>query len=85
MYTIELSAISEKFLKKLPKEHAGRILEKLQGIRDEPFRYVVRLQGTRLWKLRVGDYRAEVDILIEGRTIFVVRIGHRRNIYKQGF
>ncbi len=85
MYSIEISAISERFLKKLPRKDAERILEKLQSIRDEPLRYVVRLKGTRLWKLRIGDYRAEVDILIEGRTIFVVRIGHRRNIYEQGF
>ena len=85
MYDIEFSAISDKFLKKLQKSQAERILEKLQSIREEPFRHVVRLQGTRLWKLRVGDYKAELDILIQGLTIFVVRIGHRRNIYGQGF
>ena len=85
MYSAEISATSERFLKKLPRKDAERILEKLQSIRDEPLRYVVRLKGTRLWKLRIGDYRAELDILIHGQTIFVVRIGHRRNIYAQRF
>lgn len=85
MYSVQLSATSEKFLRKLPKREAERILEKLQSIREEPFRYVVRLKGTPLWKLRIGDYRAELDILIKGMIIFVVRIGHRRNIYGQGF
>ena len=80
MYSVEISATSERFLKKLPRKDAERILEKLQSIRDEPLRYVVRLKGTRLWKLRIGDYRAELDILIEGKTIFVVRIGHRSKI-----
>ena len=83
MHSVQLSATSEKFLRKLPKKEAERILEKLQSIREEPFRYVARLKGTQLWKLRIGDYRAELDILIKGQTIFVVRIGHRRNIYQQ--
>lgn len=85
MYSVQLSATSEKFLRKLPKREAERILEKLQSIREEPLRYVVRLKGTPLWKLRIGDYRAELDILIKGTTIFVVRLGHRRNVYEQGF
>ena len=85
MYAVEISATSEKFLGKLPKKEAERILEKLQAIREAPFNYAVRLKGTPLWKLRIGDYRAELDILIKGQTIFVVRIGHRRNIYEQGF
>ena len=83
MYSIVLSSISEKFLKKLPKNQSEIILNKLYSIRHEPFHYAIRLKGTPLWKLRIGSYRAELDILIKGQTIFVVRIGHRRNIYKQ--
>jgi len=83
MYKILLSSTSEKFLKKLPKKQSGIILNKLYSIRQEPFHYTVRLKGTQLWKLRIGTYRAELDILIKGHTIFVVRVGHRRNIYEQ--
>ena len=83
MYKIILSATSDKFLRKLPKKHTEIILNKLYSIRHEPFRYIVRLKGTRLWKLRIGSYRAELDIIIKSQTIFVVRVGHRRNIYKQ--
>jgi len=85
MYEIILSATSEKFLKKLPKKHSEIILTKLYSIRYEPFHYIVRLKGTQLWKLRIGSYRAELEIIIKGHTIFVVRIGHRRNIYKQDY
>ena len=58
MYRISLSATSEKFLKKLPKKQSEIILNKLYSIRHEPFHYVVRLRGTKLWKLRIGAYRA---------------------------
>ena len=83
MYNGELSATSQKFLKKLPRKQTEIILNKLQSIKSDPFHYVMRLKGTQLWKLRIGVYRAELDVLIKGKTIFVVRIGHRRNIYKQ--
>ena len=83
MYNISLSATSEKFLRKLHKKQTNTILTKLYSIRHKPFHYVVRLKGTKLWKLRIGAYRAELNILIKGQTIFVVRIGHRRNIYQQ--
>ena len=83
MYKILLSSTSEKFLRKLPKKQSEIILNKLHSIRHEPLHYVIRLKGTPLWKLRIGSYRAELDILIKGQTIFVVRIGHRRSIYKQ--
>ncbi|MBI2664066.1 type II toxin-antitoxin system RelE/ParE family toxin [Candidatus Woesearchaeota archaeon] len=83
MYSIEFSASSEKFLRKLPKETSENILNKIYSIRHEPFRYLARLAGTNLWKLRIGKYRAELDILIKNRIIFVVRIGHRRNIYSK--
>ena len=83
MYKIVLSSTSEKFLRKLPKKQAEIILTKLYSIRFEPFRYIARLKGTKLWKLRMGSYRAELDIIIKSQTIFVVRAGHRRNVYKQ--
>ena len=73
MYRISLSATSEKFLRKLPKKRAEIILTKLYSIKDKPFHYVIRLKGTPLWKLRIGAYRAELDILIKGHAIFVVR------------
>ena len=33
------------------------------------------------WKLRVGHYR--VIFLIDGQEVVVVRIGHRRDVYKR--
>ena len=57
------------------------ILNKIYSIRDNPFRYVKRLQGEKLWRLRIGDYRAIVDIIISMSRIIVVRIGHRQSVY----
>jgi mRNA interferase RelE/StbE len=81
MYSIQIEKNAEDFLKKLQKKDAEVILNKIYSIRDNPFRFLKRLQGEKLWRLRIGDYRAVVDVIISINKIIVVRIGHRKNIY----
>jgi len=81
MYSIQIEKNAEDFLKKLQKKDAEIILNKIYSIKENPFRYLKRLQGEKLWRLRIGDYRAIVDVIISMNKIIVVRIGHRKNIY----
>lgn len=81
MYFLKFSNTSKKFLKKLNKDDAELILKKVYSIRDNPFRYLKRLQGEKLWRLRIADYRAILDVIVSANKIIVVRIGHRKNIY----
>lgn len=82
MYSIEFTAIAEKFLKKIEKKDAKLILKKIYEIRENPFRFLKRLQGEKLWRLRITDYRAILDVVVSGSKIVVVRIGHRKNVYE---
>jgi len=81
MYSIQIEKNAEDFLKKLEKKDAEIILNKIYSIRGNPFRYLKRLQGEKLWRLRIGDYRTIVDVIISMNKIIVIRIGHRKNIY----
>jgi mRNA interferase RelE/StbE len=81
MYSIQIEKNAEDFLKKLQKKDAEVILNKIYSIRENPFRFLKRLQGEKLWRLRIGDYRAIVDIIISMNKIIVLRIGHRKNVY----
>ena len=81
MYSIEIEKNAEKFLKKLPKKDAELILKKIYSIRDNPFRFLKRLQGQKLWRLRISDYRAIIDVVISANKIILVRIGQRKNVY----
>ena len=81
MYSIQIAETAEKFLKKLPEKDKEAILNKIYSIRDNPFRFLKRLQGEKLWRLRIADYRAIVDVIISANKIVVLRIGHRKNIY----
>jgi mRNA interferase RelE/StbE len=81
MYFIQIEKNAEDFLKKLQKKDAEIILNKIYFIRENPFRYLKRLQGEKLWRLRIGDYRVIVDIIISMNKIIVLRIGHKKNVY----
>ncbi len=81
MYSIQIEENAEKFLKKLDQIDKDFILNKIYSIRENPFRFLKRLQGEKLWRLRISDYRAIVDVIISANKIIVLRIGHRRKVY----
>ena len=81
MYAIQIEKNAEDFLKKLQKKDAEIILNKIYSIKENPYRFLKRLQGEKLWRLRIGDYRAVVDVIVSMNKIIVIRIGHRKNIY----
>ena len=81
MFQIEITETAKNFLKKLQKKDAEIVLNKIYSIRENPYRFLKRLQGERLWRLRIGDYRVVVDVIVSINKIIVVRIGHRKDIY----
>ncbi len=80
---ILISPIAGKQLRKLPGDIAKVILTKIHSIKDNPLSYIERLKGCSLWKLRIGDYRAILMISTKDSTISVIKVGHRKNIYKK--
>lgn len=83
MYSIEVVERAEKFLKKIPKEDSEIILNKIYSLKENPFRFLKRLKGYKLWRLRVLKYRAIIDVVVSGNKIIVLRIGYRKNIYDE--
>ena len=81
MFQIEITETAKNFLKKVQKEDAEIILNKIYSIRENPYRFLKRLKGEKLWRLRAGDYRAIIDVIVSMNKIIVVRIGHRKNVY----
>lgn len=81
MYSIQIEKNAENFLKKLDKKDSEMILNKIYSMRKNPFRYLKRLQGEKLWRLRIADYRVIVDVIVSMNKIIVIRIGHRKNVY----
>jgi mRNA interferase RelE/StbE len=83
MHNLFFSKEAEDFLKKLDKEIRLRIFKKLDSLKENPELgkpLTANLAG--LWSLRVGDYRAVYQIDNNQLLIFVIKIGHRKNVYE---
>ena len=81
-YEIFFTDKAKKQLVKLEKNDQERIIKSLERIRIRPESYVTKLVGDPGYRLRVGDYRVIIDIDKEQLLILVIKIGHRKNIYK---
>lgn len=83
MYEIIYSNSASKFIKKLPKENREHILNVIERARIRPEAYFERLVGDKSSKLRAGDYRIIADIRKDKLCILIIKIKHRKNVYKK--
>ncbi|MEK6853272.1 MAG: type II toxin-antitoxin system RelE/ParE family toxin [Nanoarchaeota archaeon] len=82
MYTLIYSETAAKQLKKLPKDIQERIIIALERLRIRPESCdIKKLVGMPGYRFRVGDYRVIFDLEKDKLLIFVLELGHRRNIY----
>ena len=81
-YGIIFSDSSLKQLKKLEKNVQERIISTLERIKIRPQAHVTKLVGDPGYRLRVGDHRVILDIDEGNLIILVIKIGHRKKIYK---
>ena len=82
-YEINIKPKAIKQLKKLPKEITKRILKKIIFIRDTPQSFMKKLESKDIWSLRVGDYRVLIDIFEDKKLMEIIKVGHRKEIYKE--
>jgi mRNA interferase RelE/StbE len=77
---------TQKAVRDIDRLDAGvknRIGTTLLRFKDNPLQYAERLTNLELggYRFRIGDYRVIFDI--EGNDIVVLRVGHRKEIYKR--
>ena len=87
-WKVEFERAALKELEQLDKPVQKRILKFLHervGNLDDPRKIGARLQGTlsEFWKYRVGDYRLICSLENDRLVVLVLRIGHRREVYKR--
>ena len=83
MYEIIFSQKAKKQLFKLEKNTQERIIAALERIRIRPEDFITKLIGDPGYKLRVGNYRVIMDIDNNNLLILVIKVGHRKEIYKR--
>ena len=83
-YKVEITSTAERQLKKLPVSAREKIGLLLQALAQDPLPFgVKKLSGAEsTYRLRVGDYRIIYDIEKRVLRILVLKVGHRKDIYR---
>ena len=70
-------------IERLDEITRARIAKSLARFESDPFKHAEKLTEPKLgtYRFRIGDYRVIFDV--EGRDIVVLRVGHRRELYKR--
>jgi len=82
MFEIVFVKHAYRNLFRLKKQLRERIISVLERVRMHPQKYLVKLVNYPAYKLRVGDYRIIVKFDPESKKLIVLKVDHRRKIYK---
>ncbi len=83
-YRVEVSKPAGKQIAALDRTVQNRIIDRLTPLGDNP-----RPAGSKklagpdaFWRIRVGDYRILYTIEDRRLVVLVIKIGHRREVYR---
>lgn len=83
-YRIEIKRSAAKELEKIGKKDRDRIIEKIRSLSEDPRPpQSKKLSGEEKHRIRQGDYRVLYQIYDDVITVVVVRVAHRREVYKK--
>jgi mRNA interferase RelE/StbE len=82
-YRIVIKKSAAKEIEKIQKKDRIRIVEKIRSLASDPHPTgSQKLSGQEKYRIRQGNYRILYQLMNEELVISVVKVGHRRDIYK---
>jgi len=87
LHSVELSIRAQKVLDKLDKHLSERIEERLKKLEENPVpsdaKFIGREKGDKVFRYRIGDYRALYALKESEKILLVAKIDKRPRIYKR--
>ena len=72
-----------KDFRNIPTTNVKRILSKIEGLRNNPRPAgCEKLSNDERYRIRQGNFRIIYSIHDEKLTVWIVKIGHRKNVYR---
>ena len=72
-----------KDLRKISKGDLTRILSRIENLGDDPRPMgYEKLTGLELYRVRQGTYRIVYSIQENELTVWVIKVGHRKDVYR---
>jgi mRNA interferase RelE/StbE len=82
-YKIFFKESVEKDLRSIPKKDIKKILLRIEALAQEPRpQGCEKLSGQEKYRIRQGTYRIIYSIQDQELTVWVVKIGHRKEVYR---
>lgn len=82
-YKIFFKKSVEKDFKSIPKTDLKRILDRIKSLADDPRPAgCEKLTGQERYRVRQGLYRIIYSIQDYELTVWVVKVGHRKDVYR---
>ena len=82
-YEVRFARPVAKELRRIDRREAKRLVEAAETLAGDPRpSSAQKVQGTPYMRIRVGNYRVIYEIRDEDLVVLVVRIGHRREVYR---
>lgn len=83
-YSLVIKKSAERELRSIQKVDLRRITERIRALAQNPRPHGnEKLAGEHRYRIRQGDYRIVYVVDDESRTVQVVKIGHRREVYRK--
>lgn len=83
-YELVIRPSVSKDTKDIPSRDLKNILKRIETLRDDPRpKGCVKLTGMEYYRIRQGNYRIIYEIEDHRLIVIVVKVGHRREIYKK--
>jgi len=82
-YKIFFKESVEKDLRSIPKKDLKKILTRIEVLAKEPRpQGYEKLSGQEKYRIRQGTYRIIYSVQDQELTVWVVKIGHRKDVYR---
>ncbi|MDD5359785.1 MAG: type II toxin-antitoxin system RelE/ParE family toxin [Sulfurovaceae bacterium] len=82
-YKIEIKKSAQKEIKNLPNKELKKVIDKIASLAHEPRPAgCKKLSGEEKYRIRVGSYRVLYGIEDDILVIYVVKVGHRKDVYE---
>jgi mRNA interferase RelE/StbE len=82
-YSLLIKPSALKELEVISPKARRRIITRIEGLSADPRPHgCEKLSGLEQYRVRQGDYRLIYSVDDEARTVVIVKIGHRRDVYR---
>jgi len=81
-WTLIYSPRAFHHIRDIPDSSRERIIKKLEAVADNPLLHLRKLKDSPLYSVRIGEYRVLCALSTKKLIVCVVKIGHRKNVYK---